>query len=114
MSSLAHCRSAESEQFALPFGGAFRRIARGVNGIRRAVEGRRMLRQLALADDRMLKDMGLTRSDLRSAAAEPLYRDPTELLAGRVDEFRAGHRPRTAARAEGRAFGRGRRPIPYY
>lgn len=114
MSSLADCRSAESEQFHLPFGGAFRWVARSVNGIRRAVEGRRMLRELALADDRMLKDMGLTRSDLRSAAAEPLYRDPTELLAGRVDEFRVRHRSHAAVRMEDRVFGRCGPAVRYY
>jgi hypothetical protein len=40
----------------------------------------------------MLKDIGLDRSDLRSAASEPLYRDPTELLAGRAGEGRT-HQP---------------------
>ena len=49
-------------------------------------------RELGQLDDRMLKDIGLARSDLRNAAAEPLYRDPTALLAGRVDEGRT-HRP---------------------
>jgi uncharacterized protein YjiS (DUF1127 family) len=109
MTTLAECRSAQSQSFSLPFGGAFRWIARGVNGIKRTMEGRRMLRELAHADDRMLRDIGLTRSDLRSAAAEPLYRDPTELLAGRVDEFRGSHdrrRSRAAERARTRLAGR--------
>lgn len=103
MTTLAECRSAETRSFSLPFGGAFRWVARGVHGIKRAVEGRRMLRDLALADDRMLRDIGLTRSDLRNAAAEPLFRDPTELLAGRVEEFRGGHERAQRARAAERA-----------
>lgn len=40
----------------------------------------------------MLKDIGLDRSDLRNAAAQPLYRDPTALLAGRIGEGRT-HEP---------------------
>jgi uncharacterized protein YjiS (DUF1127 family) len=55
------------------------------------------LRQLAVAfrhrhdatallrfDDRMLADIGLTRRDVREAFNEPLWRDPTDLLADRV------------------------------
>ena len=55
------------------------------------------LRQLAVAfqhrhdatvllrfDDRMLADIGLTRRDLREAFSEPVWRDPTDLLAERV------------------------------
>ena len=58
------------------------------------------LRQLAVAfrhrhdavalqcfDERMLADIGLTRRDVREAFNEPLWRDPTDLLANRV----AGH-----------------------
>jgi uncharacterized protein YjiS (DUF1127 family) len=60
------------------------------------------LRQLAVAfrhrhdatvllrfDDRMLADIGLTRRDVREAFSEPVWRDPTDLLAERV----AGGRP---------------------
>jgi hypothetical protein len=42
----------------------------------------------------MLKDIGLDRSDLRNAAAEPLYRDPTAMLASRVEEARPRRYPR--------------------
>jgi uncharacterized protein YjiS (DUF1127 family) len=97
MNALTECREVEHESFALPFGGAFRWFARGVEAITRAYAGRRMLRQLARSDDRMLKDIGLDRSDLRNAAAEPLYRDPTALLAGHVDEVRPRRRARDRA-----------------
>ena len=40
-------------------------------------------------DDRMLADIGLTRRDVREAFSEPVWRDPTDLLAERV----AGRRP---------------------
>ena len=34
----------------------------------------------------MLSDIGLTRSDLRDAYSEPLWRDPTCILASRARE----------------------------
>ena len=40
-------------------------------------------------DERMLADIGLTRRDVREAFNEPVWRDPTDLLADRV----AGRRP---------------------
>jgi uncharacterized protein YjiS (DUF1127 family) len=43
---------------------------------------------LAGFDDRMLADIGLTRSDVRDAFAEPFWQDPTELLRARALERR--------------------------
>ena len=95
MSSLAQCHKTPISPAARATARAAMWLARGVDALtrvmdflERAAAGRRALRQLAAADDRMLKDIGLDRSDLRNAAAEPFYRDPTELLAGRVDEQR--------------------------
>jgi uncharacterized protein YjiS (DUF1127 family) len=88
MTCIAESQRASSQPFSLPFGGAYEWIVRGLGGIARAMAGRRALKDLAGFDDRMLKDIGLNRSDLRNAAAEPLYRDPTAILAGRVDETR--------------------------
>src|SRR6266567_1031466 len=51
---------------------------------------RRDLEFLAGLDDRMLKDIGLTRSDLRFALSEPLWRDPGAALIGRVGQRGAG------------------------
>ncbi len=47
---------------------------------------------LAGVDDQALADIGLTRSDLRDAFAEPLWRDPTSLMRTRVDGRRRGFR----------------------
>ncbi len=58
----------------------------------RALKNRRDAALLARFDERMLADIGLTRSDLRDAYAEPLWRDPTDILARRADERRR-HRP---------------------
>jgi len=43
---------------------------------------------LAALDDRMLADIGLTRCDLNDALSEPLWRDPTIVLARRYRERR--------------------------
>jgi len=53
-----------------------------------ALKNRRQAAMLANMDERMLRDIGLTRSDLRDAYAEPLWRDPTDILAGRVQDRR--------------------------
>jgi uncharacterized protein YjiS (DUF1127 family) len=68
-------------------------IARPLQAFGRAVQNRRAAAMLATMDDRMLADIGLNRSDLRDAYAEPLWRDPTEVLAARANERRA-HRAR--------------------
>jgi uncharacterized protein YjiS (DUF1127 family) len=41
---------------------------------------------LASLDERALADMGLTRADIRDAIAQPLWRDPTAVLAQRRRE----------------------------
>ena len=66
-------------------------FAIALNGMRkfaRTLKNRRNARLLAGMDDRMLSDIGLTRSDLRDAYAEPLWRDPTDMLAGRARDKR--------------------------
>ena len=54
----------------------------------RAMRNRRVAANLAGLDDRMLADIGITRSDLRDAYAEPLWHDPTDVLAWRASERR--------------------------
>jgi len=99
MNSIAQCQKTSISPAAQFTARGVMWLARGVDVLtrvadflERAAAGRRALRQLAQADDRMLKDIGLDRSDLRNAAAQPLYLDPTKLLAGRVDEGRT-HEP---------------------
>ena len=50
-------------------------------------ENRRTLAALAAMDDHVLRDIGLTRHDLRAALSLPA-RDSTDLLAARRDERR--------------------------
>jgi uncharacterized protein YjiS (DUF1127 family) len=55
-----------------------------------SLKNRQAAGRLAGLDDRMLADIGLTRSDLRDAYAEPLWHDPTAVLARRAAERRSG------------------------
>ena len=62
-------------------------------GHRYGTRGPEMCDQLARLDDRQLADIGLTRSDLRDAYAEPLWEDPTSVLARRAAERRMSRKP---------------------
>jgi uncharacterized protein YjiS (DUF1127 family) len=66
--------------------------ARGLGRLARALKNRRAANALAGLDDRMLADIGITRSDLRDAYAEPLWHDPTDVLVGRAAERRTSRR----------------------
>jgi uncharacterized protein YjiS (DUF1127 family) len=65
---------------------AVERIAQAAKILRH----RRDLEFLAGLDDRMLRDIGLTRSDLRFALCEPFWRDPGAALIGRVGQRGTG------------------------
>jgi uncharacterized protein YjiS (DUF1127 family) len=62
--------------------------ARWIRQFVQAYRNRSTAAALAGFDDRMLADIGLTRSDVRDAFAEPLWQDPTELLRARALERR--------------------------
>ena len=64
----------------------------------RAIVNRRSVNALASWDDRMLKDIGLTRGDLESAIAQPWHRDPSRDLMVRRLENRV--RGRSAGSAD--------------
>jgi uncharacterized protein YjiS (DUF1127 family) len=69
------------------------RATRAVKRLGARWKNRRDAMQLATLDDHMLADIGLTRSDLRDAYSEPLWHDPTDVLAQRAAERRSS-RPR--------------------
>ncbi|MCB8820362.1 DUF1127 domain-containing protein [Microvirga rosea] len=55
-------------------------IVRAVANIVKALQHRREIVHLAEFDDRMLKDIGLVRSDVEGALAEPLLHNPSWVL----------------------------------
>lgn len=73
---------------------AFAIALNGMRKLARLLKHRRNARMLAGMDDRMLADIGLSRSDLRDAYAQPLWRDPTDVLAGRARDKRLNRRGR--------------------
>ena len=60
--------------------------------VMRALRHRSEIRQLCAWDDSMLKDIGLTRSDVVGALSEPLFCDPSAALAARLGRRRGGAR----------------------
>jgi len=72
-----------------------------IRPILRMAKHRRDAAVLASLDDRMLADLGLTRSDLRDALSGPFWRDPTALLVSRVRERRHAGRERRPPRMDG-------------
>jgi uncharacterized protein YjiS (DUF1127 family) len=60
------------------------RLAHRLSEITIAIEHRQELTRLANHDDRMLADIGLSRSDLYEARSTPFWVDPTAILQRRV------------------------------
>lgn len=54
----------------------------------KAVRHRREVRSLAELDERILKDIGLSRTEVDGALAEPFYRNPSTVLV-RAHEHRS-------------------------
>jgi uncharacterized protein YjiS (DUF1127 family) len=71
------------------FGRAALLIVASVAGLAKALKHRAEIRQLADFDDRMLKDIGLTRSEVTGALEESIFENPSVLL---VRSFERRHR----------------------
>ena len=63
-------------------------FAHQVKAVLRAVRNRRQANALAGLDQRMLKDIGISRADLNDAFSSPFWEDPTSLLRERAIERR--------------------------
>jgi uncharacterized protein YjiS (DUF1127 family) len=74
------------------------RLIRRIDRLARALQNRKSAAILAGFDERMLADIGLNRSDLRDAFAEPLWRDPSAILVDRACERRTNRVPVTFGR----------------
>jgi uncharacterized protein YjiS (DUF1127 family) len=92
MSIMSKASSSVTTPFQLVLAGA-RTIIRGIDRLVRAFRHRKGVSMLAGFDERMLADIGLTRSDVRDAFAEPLWRDPTAILVDRASERRTNRVP---------------------
>ncbi|KFG67316.1 hypothetical protein JH26_24990 [Microvirga sp. BSC39] len=68
-------------------------IVRSLTNFAKALRHRGEIRHLAEFDDRMLKDIGLTRSDVSSALSEPLIRNPSWVLVRSAERHSRGERP---------------------
>jgi uncharacterized protein YjiS (DUF1127 family) len=77
-------RAPQSSSFLLVLAG----FTAAVRKIGQVLKNRHDATMLADMDDRMLADIGLSRSDLRDAFAEPIWNDPTAILASRAGERR--------------------------
>ena len=66
---------------AARFAPACAAFAEASRGVVIAAVNRRAIRELDQSDDRLLKDIGLTRGDVSAALDVPFYRDPSANLA---------------------------------
>jgi uncharacterized protein YjiS (DUF1127 family) len=71
-----------------------RRIAAALGGWIIAVRHRRAVADLLALDDYMLRDIGVSRQDVESALATPMYRDASWRLAERAIASKAADRAR--------------------
>jgi uncharacterized protein YjiS (DUF1127 family) len=83
----------QPSSFALVLAG----VLAAVRKVGQVLKNRHDAAMLAQFDDRMLADMGITRSDVRDAYSEPLWRDPTSILASRARERRISRQVITLA-----------------
>ena len=84
-----------------PFSAVFGSLARFAARMGEAGRSRRIVHGLAALDDRLLRDIGLTRHDVDAALVEPAMTDGTLVLAERA---RAQRRSQTALAREARAW----------
>jgi uncharacterized protein YjiS (DUF1127 family) len=73
-------------------------ISRAGRDLFRTLRHRREIMALADLDDRLLKDVGLTRGDVQGALSEPLLRNPSTVLVRSAERHsRAEMTPRARA-----------------
>ncbi|WP_375458765.1 DUF1127 domain-containing protein [uncultured Enterovirga sp.] len=80
-----------------------RHLVRGILAMGKAIANRRRVTEMLELDDRMLKDIGLDRCDVRGALAGPLAHDPSIVLRLRSVDHRARQRALQVAAGRVRA-----------
>jgi uncharacterized protein YjiS (DUF1127 family) len=86
----AMTRSATST--TIPGSTVLGQFVRSLISLVKALRDRREVKNLAEFDDRMLKDIGLLRSDVDSALAQPFLRNPSWVLVRCVERHSRGER----------------------
>ena len=94
------------------FGAFATAFAHQVKAVTRAFRNRRQANALAGLDQRMLKDIGITRADLNDAFSSPFWEDPTSLLRERAIERRMNRGLRTTTITQAEPFQRPRLDRP--
>jgi uncharacterized protein YjiS (DUF1127 family) len=77
---------------------ALGQFARALTNLVQALKHRREVKNLAEFDDRMLKDIGLMRSDVSSALAEPFTRNPSWVLVRSAERHSRAEKPDHSAK----------------
>jgi uncharacterized protein YjiS (DUF1127 family) len=77
---------------------ALKQFTRSLVALTQALRHRREVKHLAEFDDRMLKDIGLTRNDVSSALAEPFTRNPSWVLVRSAERHSRSEWPDHSAR----------------
>ncbi|WP_201861157.1 DUF1127 domain-containing protein [Microvirga soli] len=74
-------------------------FVRSLTNLAKSLRHRREIRHLAELDERMLKDIGLTPSDVSSALLEPLLRNPSWVLIRSAERHSRSERVDHSARS---------------
>lgn len=113
--SYASSESAYSPVRFVP-GAAAAAAARWIARAAGAFNGRRIVADLGRMDDRMLRDIGLSRSDLRDAASASRLEDPTVVLFRRAAERRSarGREPNADPAVKAAKRNSRKQFVPYY
>ena len=77
---------------------ALKQFTRSLVALTQALRHRREVKHLAEFDDRMLKDIGLTRNDVSSALAEPFTRNPSWVLIRSAERHSRAEKPDYSAK----------------
>ena len=77
---------------------ALGQFVRSLTDLSRALRHRGEIRHLAEFDDRLLKDIGLTRSDVSCALSEPLLRNPSWVLVRSAERHSRSERTDRSSR----------------
>lgn len=84
-----------------------RRVMASIQGLAKAFNNRREVARLLNADAGMLRDLGLSQTDLACALAEPMWRDPSSRLLVWATERRAAARASARDNIRGLVAGKG-------